>query len=186
VRKSVRLLVEHGSDVKSRDNQGRTPLHVILPWSDNLALPLLERGADPGARDDPGRTPLHSASEWRFARRLLELGADVNSRDNQGRTLGNTNLPLLLLERGADLGVRDDDGQTPLHAALRWGWCKFARRLLELGSDVNSQDNTPLHVIEWWGDDDAVPLLLLEGGADQVVRDNDGCTHYMRLHDGER
>ena len=31
-------------------------------------------------------------------------------------------------------------------------------------------------MIEWWIGDDAVPLLLLEGGADQGVRDNDGCT----------
>jgi len=53
---------------------------------------------------------------------------------------------------------------------------KFARRLLELGADVNSRDKqgrTPLHVIEWWSNNGR---LLLDGGADQSIRDNNGHT----------
>jgi len=60
--KIVQWLLEHSVSVNSRDNRGRTPLHVILQRSDGVTLLLLEYGTDPGIWDNDGKTPLHAAS----------------------------------------------------------------------------------------------------------------------------
>jgi len=184
----ARHLLEHGSDVNSRDNKGRTPLHVTQRRGDSVTLLLLEHGADPGVRDDVARyhyTWPHHREIWKLARWLLENGPDVNSHDNQGRTplhaieWEGEDVAPQLLKRSADPGVHDDAGQIPPCEASRSRSMEFAQHLLKRGFDANSHDNqgrTPLHVIEWWGRAVRLPLLLLEGGADQGARDNDGHT----------
>lgn len=66
--------------IDSRDDDGDTPLHVML-WRDNTyaALLLIEAGADVNAVGDMSETPLHIAvkkSNARVAAALLKAGAD--------------------------------------------------------------------------------------------------------------
>jgi hypothetical protein len=56
----------------------------------------------------------------------------------------------LLLDHKAEVGLADAKGWTPLHLAARVGAAAKVECLLAAGakaSDVNSQGNTPLHLV---------------------------------------
>lgn len=64
----VRLLLKHGANPDARDNERRTPLHLVsssqrLVSSSRLEIArvLLSHGADINAEDDKGGTPLQVA-----------------------------------------------------------------------------------------------------------------------------
>ncbi|KIX05149.1 uncharacterized protein Z518_06021 [Rhinocladiella mackenziei CBS 650.93] len=123
----VRLHLEKGADLKSRDSFGQTPLWWAA-WKGHEAVAvvrlLLEKGADLESRDSFGQTPLSRAAgngHEVVVRLLLEKGADLKSRDSYGKTPlswaalnGHEAVVRLLFEKGADLGSRDSSGQTPL------------------------------------------------------------------------
>ena len=90
---AIRLLLEHGADVTTRDNTHSTPLHVASSKGNGEAVRLLIRhGAEVNAQDGRRRTPLHRAASSRLAfkrnvvRLLLSSGANVNAEDDKGRT----------------------------------------------------------------------------------------------------
>jgi ankyrin repeat protein len=104
---SLRLLLEHGADVHSRDKDGRTPLHDLV-W-----------GGESFKGDRPD-----------IARLLLKHGANVNARDNKYRTALHVavserpdllDIIRILLEYGADVDAKDEDGCTPLQVSLERG-----------------------------------------------------------------
>ncbi len=83
----VRLLLEHGVDVKALDHAGETPLHKA--WHKECMELLLERGAEVDAVGTSGRTPLFTMVEYIYpecVRLLIEHGADVNHQDENGNT----------------------------------------------------------------------------------------------------
>lgn len=56
----IRLFLEHGADVNSKNTEGITPLHIVARHRssfDCLAL-LIDAGANPNAQDRLGWTPL--------------------------------------------------------------------------------------------------------------------------------
>jgi ankyrin repeat protein len=122
-------LVRAGVPVGSRDQHGRTPLHLVAAHSylkDELGL-LLGRKADPNVKDDEGMTPLHLVAEDASAevsRLLLAAGADPNAADARGRTPLHLipfcndvhQLTALLVDKGANPGITDRLGRTALHA----------------------------------------------------------------------
>lgn len=96
---TLELLLEHGADPTIPDEQGLTPLHVLmLQLCESLEITsfvdvLVRRGASLNARDDMLRTPAHYASyatahgNWpRKLEELRSLGADVNLQDAEGFT----------------------------------------------------------------------------------------------------
>jgi ankyrin repeat protein len=83
----VRLAINFGADVETKDKLGYTPLH----WASDVktAKLLLERGADVKAKDNWGQTPLHLASisnHIETVRFFIERGADVEAKDIHGYT----------------------------------------------------------------------------------------------------
>ena len=93
------LLLEHGADPMIPDEQGLTPLHVLmLQLGDSIDITsfvdvLVRRGASMNARDDMLRTPVHYASyatahqNWpENVEVLMSFGADVNLQDAEGFT----------------------------------------------------------------------------------------------------
>lgn len=80
----VRLLVDHGADVKFADEDGRTALHIVRLAPEIVAI-LVAKGADVNAKDKDGNTPLH-LSEPPITEALLAAGADVNAKNNDGET----------------------------------------------------------------------------------------------------
>lgn len=90
----LRMLIDCGADVRRRDRDGRTALHMVA-FADNLSLAevLVENGAELDVLDDIiGETPLNTAA--------------AHDRHDMMR---------FLLERGADVNLSDKHKQTPLH-----------------------------------------------------------------------
>ena len=188
--KVARVLLEHGADTETRDNETYSPLERS---SENghveVVRVLLEHHADVNSSDENFCvTALHLASaggEVEIARLLLANGTDANIKqwDNQTplHRAKNDGVARVLLEFGADPTARDSNNRTPLHHALEGSHAAVARVLLENGVDANALDSrvqTPLHLASWDGYLDGVRLLL-QHGADIHARDDEGQTPFQ-------
>jgi ankyrin repeat protein len=186
----VKLLLEGGADVESRDNKySWTPLlWATMRGHEAVVELLLEGRADVESRDDEGETPLSWAvirGHEALVKLLLKGGADVESRDKYGGTpllraakRREEALVKLLLKAGADVESRDKYGGTPLLWAAVNGHEALVKLLLKAGADVESRDDegeTPLLRAAKRGHE-AVVKLLLEGGANVESRDSKGQT----------
>ncbi len=88
----MRLLVDHGADVNTRNKTGATPLHhAACNGGANRVLFLIEKGADVNAVNDRRRSPLHEAAVW-----------------------GSPDMVEVLLKHGARLDIKDENYSTPL------------------------------------------------------------------------
>ena len=99
----VRLLVEHGADVNTKNSNGWTPLQVSCSMDmDRLEIAkiLIQNGADLDSKSNDGETALHESCCF-------------------GRWLATK---LLMVENGADVNARCKDETTPLHKACRNPW----------------------------------------------------------------
>jgi hypothetical protein len=123
----VKLLLEAGANIESKDNNGQTPLWWAAR-SSNVAMVklLLEAGANIESKDTNGQTPLWWAarnSNVAMVKLLLEAGTNIESKDTSGQTPlwwaarnSNVDMVKLLLEAGANIESKDDNSQTPLFA----------------------------------------------------------------------
>ncbi|MYB84497.1 MAG: hypothetical protein F4X54_07170 [Chloroflexi bacterium] len=78
-RTSIELLLDSGAEVDTRNNKGRTPLHVaaasdhyFTSAAENIKS-LLNRSADATATDNDGRTPYQLAEEQGASEEILRL-----------------------------------------------------------------------------------------------------------------
>lgn len=138
---TVRLLLDQGIDIDSRDALGRTALITAAAEPDTgIVALLLERGADAALRDKDGSDALTAAvikGRSQNIIRLLEAGATLEARNAQGETAlmaairaGEAGMVDLLLARGADPGIQTQEdfaadaggsGYTPLMYVARYG-----------------------------------------------------------------
>lgn len=108
---------------------------------------------------------------------LLENGADVNAHTKNSTYIlhmvaekGDISLLEKLVEKGnnLDLNPRDNKNSTPLQLAIENDHPELATKLIQLGADINTQDNdgnSPLYTCA--ARNDLTNLLLLLGkGAD--------------------
>ncbi|KAE8253894.1 hypothetical protein A4X13_0g3623 [Tilletia indica] len=161
----LKMLIQLGAEVESRDESGWTPLmSAASAGSLDYVRLLLDSGASPTATNTRGLTPLHYAA-----------------------SKGHTDVGRCLLEYGAEVNARDGAKQTPLHRAASAGRDAFVKVLLQPptrldgGSHektrVNPQDrlqNTPLHLAMDSGQGSTAVLLIEEGGADRERTNEDG------------
>lgn len=91
---AVRHYAEEGAALETRDDQGRTALHIAAERGYTQSVEILhEMGADMNARDRNGETPLHRAARQPLGKEtsalLILLGADITLRNRFGETAFN-------------------------------------------------------------------------------------------------
>ena len=125
----ARKVLQHGAEVNSPDDCGRTPLCSMVL----------------------GSSPRSEGSRVTISQLLLEYGADVNSRDEEDTTalhdasyLQDLEVVWTPLDHGAYVNVEDNRGRTPLHRGLRGhkneACFGIAKLLVKYGADVNARD----------------------------------------------
>lgn len=131
--KIVRLLVESGADLETRDEEGDTPLMQAASYGQTEIFNfLVARGARINVREKRGMTPLIAAacacavatmnSTYDIMKILVEKGANVNASAHDGTTAlmqaagspdGAPSVKLLL-SKGADPMAKDNQGRTAM------------------------------------------------------------------------
>ena len=134
----VRMLLEHGADADSVDDQGMTAIALAVT-KENLEVVhlLLQENAETTLwlRTEYGTTNIlvlatiirtTPIKSLKMVQLMLEHGVDVDFRTARGETPlwcaaenGNLDVARLLLDHGAAVDVQDVRGMTPLIAALR-------------------------------------------------------------------
>jgi ankyrin repeat protein len=173
----IRLLLEHGADMATLNDEDFGPLHEASRRGrlDVIGL-LLDHRADVDSRNFLGRTPLFIASqegELEVARVLLQRGAAVNSFDYNGNRplttaskCGHLDVVRLLLQNGATV----DQGS--LEFASENGHLDVVRLLLQNGATATGvphcMHRNTLALASKNGHLDVVHLLLQNGTAVDV------------------
>ncbi|KAI4746620.1 hypothetical protein E4T50_03083 [Aureobasidium sp. EXF-12298] len=113
----IRLLVETGTDINSRNKQQMTALQIAISSADtSIAQLLLELGADVTGTTPSGETVLHLAA----------------------RT-GDVAMVESLLQHCVSINVRNHCGETALHAAVTAGHEDVVRVMLAHGVDSQAK-----------------------------------------------
>ncbi|KAI0000135.1 hypothetical protein BJV74DRAFT_821797 [Russula compacta] len=176
----ARVLIDHGADVNTTNEDKRSPLHVAFYGGQLKVMELLlQKGADVDVRDSFGNTLLHRASfdgRLEVVSLLLNHNANSNAKNQNGwRPLHRAALreqvevARLLLRKEAEVNTQTLDGNTPLHIASIVGTVKVAELLLLHGADVHARgehDWTPIHTAKANGHSDIERLLLRNGAKD--------------------
>lgn len=147
---------------------------------------LLARGFDGNTRDPNGMPALYLAlrdKSLKAATVLIEWPRiDVEARNSADESAlmiaalnGMTELSKRLIARGADV---NKTGWTPLHYAATRGHLELISLLLDNYAYIDASSpngTTPLMMAAFYGTPSAVKLLL-EAGADPLIKNNQGLT----------
>jgi ankyrin repeat protein len=163
----VKLLVEHGANVNTATERGRTALliAVMSDGSADIVRFLLERGADIKHTDFLKTTALRAATlgnDTETIKMMIDAGVDVNAADLPGITPlmmaagwnGNLAAVKMLLAKGANvnavsrpvMGLPSKNGPsefgslTALLMAAGFGPPELVKTLLDAGADPNAKD----------------------------------------------
>nr|QQY02505.1 transient receptor potential cation channel 3 [Cryptocotyle lingua] len=147
----VKLLLENGANVSSKNEKERTAFHNAAKYGRlNIARHLLEHAPSlVSERDEDGSSAIHLAA-----------------------ASGHVDLLELLLDAGAAVDCRNCMQWTPLDCAAASGHRACVELLLENNSPIDPVDvnhTTPLYLACKHGHEDVVQLLL-EWGADPGIR----------------
>ncbi|KAK2745081.1 hypothetical protein CKAH01_18298 [Colletotrichum kahawae] len=184
-----KLLVSYtdgpGSGLSSRDNMGRTPLHLAVTGPSSVfANWILEEDVGLMQIEDlSGRTPLYYCASSTNIVLLLEKGADMNHVDKRGMTalhracyLGAFDLVACLLTWKPRLDLRDNICGTPLHCGVISGSIDVVIALVEKGAPLNAADvngNTAVHVAAKLNRH-SILRVLIQQGADISLQNING------------
>lgn len=188
------LMFAAGANSFAQGEPGMLLIEAVQAGNMGKALELVSGGASLEARDAENRTALLLATHANLAgiaAALIKAGADVNAKDNihdtpflyvgaEGR---NDILKLILATGKANLRDTNRYGGTALIPAAHHGHPETVRLLLDTAIEVDHVNNlgwTALLEAVILGDGGPVyqeiVKLLLAGGANAEIADNDGVT----------
>ena len=185
----VKLLLDSGSNVDSKNELRRTPMHEAASEGHRTVVELLfEHGAEINSTDHEGYTPLHDAASMdheKVANLLLNWGAEVDAVNHQKETplhraaeCDSEEIVNLLVARGAHVDHMNDKGQTPLVLAIKSSNESICRLLLEAGARTDIIDKggkTLLHHAAGGGQE-AIVQIFLDRGIEVNSQDHKGRT----------
>ncbi|CAL1528386.1 unnamed protein product [Lymnaea stagnalis] len=195
---TVRMLLQKGPDLTTRDDTGLTALMLASKHGNfQIVEILLKNAADINLTDLNDQTPLMIASQnghFDIAEFLIRHGAAINQKDREGMTsimlaIQNKNIKIfeLLLENGADWEVKDINRNTALMLAAQNGLYHVVEKLIELGAHVNDKNNngySPLMYALGYKHS-LTAEILLKYGANPNDRDTNGNSALMfAAHNG--
>ncbi|MBV9506299.1 MAG: ankyrin repeat domain-containing protein [Acidobacteriia bacterium] len=185
-------LLDSGLDPNSRTSDGTTLLMMAAPDVRKVRL-LLHRGADVKARAASGCDALTAAAAYRGTAPALEVMLDAGAaidppKDVHARSsalvltsmTGDPDAVKLLLQRGASASAAAG-ANTPLTAALTFGYPDIARALIGAGASVNITESTGINLLHWAAITNraAVIPLLATAGVPVNATDENGFTPLM-------
>jgi ankyrin repeat protein len=193
----LKLCIDHGEDVNSKDDGGRVALHFAVEGGQEAMIrQLLGYRANTEAKTNEGLTALHLASrnghDATVELLIQHFGADRDSRTNDGSTAlhlsskgGHDSTVQLLIERfSIDKETKTSDGWTALHLASRNGHDSTVELLIQhfhADRDARTNDgSTALHLSSKGGHDSTIQLLIERFSIDKEAKNKDGWTalHY--------
>ena len=164
----IEILLDSGSFVDARDDDGRTPL--MHAASLEIFKALQAAGADVQARARDGETVLHRAAfvtDGDTIEALLASGLDANARADGGwRPLHSASTPetfSALREAGANERARTDSGYTILHRAAVSLDAATVVELIGIGLDPNAKAVDGLTPLLHAGSQETFEALLSSG-----------------------
>lgn len=184
----LNLLIEQGTNVNGRDEQGRTALmHACaLGYDAEAQTLLLEGNADISLIDNNGNSALFFAAgngHASLVRMLIEIyNMKADSKNRAGIPLlvlaalnGHLAVVCELLKLKPDVSIPDEGGHTPLMAAVISGNEKLVHVLIEAGSSLNACN----------GDGETALLLALKAGLGLIKKADAGrqslCEQYKNI-----
>ena len=191
---AAELLLQHGADIKGRNRDGNTALHLaVFLGRAEIAELLLESGADVNTRNDDGATPTDLfAIPWEMTKFMTDMFG-IKLKQEQVKT-GKAKIREMLIDDDMKVGRSEiaklsgvkDSFDTPsafspqvLSGMAFTGNREAIKQALEGGADPNTQDpqsgSTLLATAALMGHTKVVSLLL-EHDADVNVRSKDGGT----------
>jgi ankyrin repeat protein len=171
----IRLLLDMGSDVNSRNKEGSSPLLIAVQKNFPAAAELLlARGADVFSTNAKNQSPLQSAlSASGGPREWILTPAVIHAADGSGNTAlhhaaewGLSDAARLLLEKGLDPNVKNANGETALFKAVQANDPAMIALLASAGAKIDTRDfmgNTPLHTSIRWDSSNAARSLVALG-----------------------
>ena len=179
---AAELLLEHGADIKGRNRDDNTALHlaVFLGRAETVEL-LLKNGADVNAKNDDGATPVDMLGvPWEMTRLLSRpLGIKLE----QGQVEGGKAKIREMFGTDAKLSTKTlpnvQANSADLWAAARAGDLQAIKRYIEKGENLNALDKTfQLSAMSWGAlhGQTQVVQLLIENGVDVNIKSGDGAT----------
>jgi len=159
----LRILINNGIDIESKDIYGRTALHYAsLINKLGIINELLLFGASVDIKDPDGNTALIFAAKHGYEniiKILLNHGANVNASNNANETVlmnafvyishkNSTNIFRLLLEHGADINGKTYNTNS-LYSAISSNNLDIVKELLDNGSDIDFIDKYIYSPLMW-------------------------------------
>ncbi|KAJ3429272.1 ankyrin repeat-containing protein [Anaeramoeba flamelloides] len=156
------FLIKEGSDLATKDDYDKTPLHIACEHDverDLIEL-MIKKGSNLKAKDHLGKVPLSYLISKKIGKRTLEIfcenGQDLNVKDNFGNTLlhwsckNNLEIFDFLLESGIDPKLVNTNGENALHLVILNENCQpqHITKLLDFGVDPSvgkKNGETALH-----------------------------------------